>query len=114
MEVHRELGCGFLEPVYQEAMEIELGDRGIPFRSQCELPVHYKGRKLKAGYRPDLVCFDSILIELKALSRLSGAEDAQVINYLKAGGYRLGHLLNFGSRSLVHRRFVRSESAQSA
>jgi GxxExxY protein len=112
MEVHRRLGCGFLEVVYQEALAIELSDRGIPFRREVTLPVVYKGRTLEATYRVDFVCFDSVIVEVKALARLSGAEESQTINYLKAGDLRVGLLLNLGARSLQYRRFVRSSNVE--
>ena len=89
MEVHTQLGCGFLEAVYQEAMEIELTARGIPFDRQLDLPVRYKGRTLNTFYQADLLCYGTIIVELKALSQLGGAEEAQVINYLKATGLRI-------------------------
>ena len=108
LEVHNELGRGFLEPVYQEALELELHDRGIPFLSQVEMPVFYKGQKLKARYRPDLVCYEEIIVELKALTRLGDGEWAQVMNYLKAGKRERGLLINFGSKSLEHKRFISS------
>ena len=111
LEVHSELGRGFLEPVYQEALELELDDRGIPFRSQVEMPVFYKGRKLKAHYRPDFVCYEEIIVELKALTRLGDGEWAQVMNYLKAGHRERGPLINFGSKSLEHKRFIWSTDA---
>jgi GxxExxY protein len=76
MEVHRELGCGFLEAVYQEALAIELSAREIPFRREVELPIAYKGRRLATSYRADFVCFDSVIIELKALTPLSEVEEA--------------------------------------
>ena len=84
IEVHRNLGPGFLEAVYQEAMEIELSARGIPFDAQKPIQVRYKGQILNKQYVADLVCFDLIIVELKALDRLSGNEQAQVLNYLKA------------------------------
>lgn len=105
-EVHRELGCGFVEPIYQAALEIELGDRAIPFRPQQEFRVRYKGRTLDAYYKPDFICFDEVVVEIKALSRLSSIEESQVINYLKVTGLHTGLLLNFGSRSLQQRRFI--------
>jgi GxxExxY protein len=97
MEVYNQLGPGFLEAVYQEALEIELSDRGIPFVSQKELRVLYKGRPLKKTYSSDLVCYDKIIVELKALDRLTGKDIAQVLNYPKATGFRLGLLINFGN-----------------
>jgi GxxExxY protein len=106
MEVHRLLGCGFLEPVYQEALEIELANRCIPFRPQQEFRVNYKGWELDAYYKPDFICFDEVVVELKALSGLSPIEMSQVINYLKVTGLHTGLLLNFGTRSLEHRRFI--------
>ena len=95
MEVHKQLGCGFLEPVYQESLAIELESRSIPFRREVRLPVHYKGQLLGTCYCADFICFESIVVELKALARMSGSEESQVINYLKATGYEIGLLLNF-------------------
>jgi len=109
MEVHRQLGGGFLEPVYQEAMAIEPTLRRIPHGRESSLPVHYKGRRLACGYRADCVCFDSVLVELEAVSGLCGAHQAQVINYLKATGHELGLLVNFGRGSLQYRRLIRSQ-----
>ena len=106
MEVHRQLGCGFLEPVYQESLAVEFALRDIPFCREDRIPIHYKGRLLESHYSADFICFDSIVVELKALARLSGTEEAQVINYLKATGCKTGLLLNFRTRSLEHRRFV--------
>jgi GxxExxY protein len=106
MEVHTHLGCGFLEPVYQEAMGLELTARGVPFRPQVKLPVYYQGTRLATYYKADFVCFDSIIVELKALARIGGVEDAQVINYLKATRFHLGLLLNFGAPSLQYKRLV--------
>ena len=114
IEVHKQLGCGFLESVYQEALSIEFGIRQIPFRREVKLPVHYKGHLLESRYCADFICFESIVVELKALGRMSGTEESQVINYLKATGYEVGLLLNFGTRSLEHRRFIFSKSVKSA
>ena len=97
MEVHRCLGAGFLEAVYQEAMEIELASRDIPFEASRVLGIQYKDRLLKKEYIADLVCYRQIIVELKALDCLSGREEAQVLNYLKATGMKLGLLINFGS-----------------
>lgn len=106
MEVHRQLGCGFLEPVYQEAFALELKNCGIPYSRELKFPVIYKGLPLKTEYRPDFICFAAVIVELKALGRLSSVEDAQLINYMKVTGYQTGLLLNFGARSLQQRRFV--------
>ena len=95
-EVYREMGCGFLEAVYQECLEKELQERGIPFFAQQELKLAYKGEPLRQTYKPDLVCYDAIIVEVKALSATTGEHKAQVLNYLKATGKRLGLLVNFG------------------
>jgi len=110
MEVHRQLGCGFLEPVYQEALALEFTNQDIPFTKETKLPLTYKGHPLDTSYCADFICFKSVVVELKALARMSGTEEAQVINYLKATGHEVGLLLNFGARSLEHRRFVLSKS----
>ena len=94
-EVYKELGCGFLEDVYQESLEIEFQLRGIPFRSQVELPLTYKGRKLESKYKPDFICCDKIILEIKAVTDLANIHRAQVHNYLEGTGYRLGLLVNF-------------------
>jgi GxxExxY protein len=114
MEVHRQLGCGFLEAVYQEALAIEFSKRNIPFRREVRLPIHYKGELLLTAYCVDFICFESVLVELKAVSHMTGREESQVINYLKATGYEIGLLLNFGGRSLQHRRLILSKSVESA
>ena len=106
MKVHRELGCGFLEHVYQCAFAVELEKQGIPFRREVELPVYYAGEKLDCFYRVDFICYDDIVVELKALSHLSGVDDSQVINYLKAAAMKRALLLNFGGKSLEFKRFV--------
>ncbi|MCP4639298.1 MAG: GxxExxY protein [bacterium] len=95
-EVYREMGCGFLEPVYQECMERELKTSGIPFIAQRGLVLHYKGERLSKTYEPDLVCFDRIIVELKAVKALTDQHRAQVHNYLKASRLELGLLVNFG------------------
>src|SRR3954466_5952302 len=100
IEVHKQLGCGFLESVYQEALAIELDLRRIPFRREVRLPVSYKGQMLITGFCADFICFESLVIELKALAHMSGHEEAQLINYLKATRFKIGLLLNFGTRSL--------------
>jgi len=106
MEVHKELGCGFLEAVYQEALAIEFSKRNIPFTREVHLPIHYKGALLATSYCVDFICFNAVIIELKALAHMSGHEEAQLINYLKATRFKIGLLLNFGTRSLEHRRLV--------
>jgi GxxExxY protein len=107
IEAHRELGSGFLEAVYQEALEIELESRKIPFESRKELVITYKDRQLRKAYEADLVCFEKIIVELKALDKLSGKEEAQVLNYLRASGLRVGLLVNFGSHGrLEWQRYV--------
>ena len=95
-EVYRELGCGFLEAVYQECLEKELELRGIPFESQKELRLSYKGEVLNLTYKPDLVCYCNIIVELKALKVVEDIHRAQLFNYLKATGLRLGLQVNFG------------------
>lgn len=97
MDVYYQLGRGFLEPVYQEALEIELARRNIPFEPQCRLKVNYKGQALRKEYIADLICFRQIIAELKVCERLTGTEEAQILNYMKATQKGVGLLFNFGS-----------------
>ena len=107
MEVYYQLGCGFLEPIYQQALEIELGRRRIPFEPQQELVIWYKGEMLEKKYVADFICFNQIIIELKALNGLSGRQIAQLINYMKITGMHVGLLFNFGSTpKLEWKRYV--------
>jgi GxxExxY protein len=106
MEVHRQLGHGFLEAVYQEANAVEYTARGIPFEREVLLVVKYKGIALNCHYKADFICFGEVLVELKALDRLTTREEAQVINYLKATGLSRALLLNFGASSLEYKRLV--------
>jgi GxxExxY protein len=95
-EVYKEKGSGFVEAVYQECLEIELGLRTIPFKAQQELGLTYKGRLLKSKFKPDFICYDKIVLEIKAVSGLTDEHRAQVQNYLRATGLKLGLLVNFG------------------
>ncbi|MBK7953199.1 MAG: GxxExxY protein [Candidatus Accumulibacter sp.] len=112
MSVHRELGHGFLEAVYQEALAIEFTQRSVPFTREVELPILFRGQRLNTGYRADFLCFDDVIVELKALDRLTTREESQVINYLKASGKPRGLLVNFGGRSLEHKRLVWTQSVK--
>ncbi len=106
MEVHKELGAGFLESVYDEALAREFALRAIPFAAQLELPIHYKGERLNTFFRADFICYGEVVVELKALKALSGVEESQLLNYLKATGHERGLLLNFGSPRLEVKRMV--------
>jgi GxxExxY protein len=107
-EVYKEKGCGFLEAVYQECLEIEFGLQGIPFVPQVQLAMTYKGRPLRQRYIPDFVPLDTIILEIKAVQQLADEHRAQLHNYLKATGYRLGLLVNFGHYPKVeHERIIR-------
>jgi GxxExxY protein len=114
MEVHRQLGAGFLEAVYQEALTLELAQRDIPFRREVEVPVYYKGQRLACAYRADFLCYGQVIVELKALQVLGKNEEAQIINYLKATDLERGLLLNFGAPSLEFKRFVFENLRKSA
>jgi GxxExxY protein len=109
MRVHRELGRGFLEPVYQEALAAEFSTRGIPYRREVELPIHYRGAVLPTRYRVDFVCFDDVIVELKAPSRLTSTEESKIINYLAASRMHRGLRMNCGASSLQFKRFVRPQ-----
>jgi len=106
MEVHRELGCGFLEVPYQEAFTIELADREIPFAKEVALAINYKSRPLACIYRADFICFTNIIVELKAIKTIGPVEEAQLLNYLKATWMERGLLLNFRAPSLQVKRMV--------
>jgi len=106
-EVYREMGCGFLEAVYQECLEKELRRRGVAFRARPEVRLAYKGEALVQTYQPDLICGEQILLELKAVKALAPEHEAQILNYLKATGLKLGLLINFGSHpKATVKRFV--------
>lgn len=98
IEVHKELGHGFLEPVFQEALGYEWSDRSVPFVEQASMRIKYKNRVLKKEYIADYVCYEKIIVEIKALEKLTGREESQVLNYLKASNHRVGVLINFGSQ----------------
>jgi GxxExxY protein len=106
MEVHNELGGGFNEPVYQEALEIEFTDIGIPFEREKGLKINYKGKELRKRYVADFICFDLIIIELKSISGTLDEHIWQVINYLKVTDLRLGLLVNFGRKKLSYKRII--------
>ena len=105
--VHNELGCGFLERVYQDALEYEFKERGIPYEREKLIQIMYKGKPLGEPYRADFVCYGKIIVELKAVEELQGIHRAQVVNYLKATGMKLGLLVNFGEEFADIERIVR-------
>ena len=111
MEAHRYLGQGFLESVYQEALEPEFQMQEIPYEREAALHIAYKGKSLLSQYRVDFVCYGSMIVELKALRGISEVEEARIINYLKASGFQVGLLLNLGRTSLEYRRFANTPSA---
>lgn len=107
LEVYWQLGRDFLEPVYQEALEMELRLRSIPFESQCRLTIQYRGEPLRKEYIADFMCFGQIIVELKACDRLTGVDEAQILNYMKATAQSVGLLINFGSSvKLEWKRYV--------
>ena len=106
MQVHRELGCGFLEAVYQEALSISFDDECIPYEREKFIDINFMGRILEKSYIADFFCYGEIILELKALSHIDKTHEAQLINYLKATKKRLGILVNFGSESLTYKRVI--------
>jgi GxxExxY protein len=106
MEVHGEFGRGFLEAAYCQAMKLEFASRSIPFASEVPLQIRYKGEVLDCAYRADFVCFGSVIVEIKAIGQITGIERAQAINYLKATGFKVALVLNFGADSLQYERVV--------
>jgi GxxExxY protein len=108
MEVHKVLGCGFSEAVYQEALQREFKLQGIPNKAQPIIDILYKRVLLEKKYQPDFICYGEVIVEIKAISGLTGVEEAQLINYLKAANLKVGLLINFGTKSLEHKRFIYS------
>jgi len=106
MAVHRELGKGFLEAVYQEALEEEFKLKNIPYIREHQLEIVYKNKILKKKYQADFICYGEIIVELKALTELSSVHQSQLINYLKATKFKLGLLINFGQNSLESKRVI--------
>ncbi len=106
MEVQNELGIGFQEPVYQEALAIELKNRGVPFEREKELTITYKGIQLEKKYYADFVCYGKIIVELKAVEEINNEHVAQVLNYLHATNIKLGYIINFGQKPLQRKRIV--------
>lgn len=111
MEVHKRLGCGFLEAVYKEALAIELDYLRIPYESEKILNIVYREQTLNKKYFADFVCYGKIIVEIKALDCLTTNHEAQVINYLKTGGFKLGLLINFGEQSLKYKRLIRLKTS---
>jgi GxxExxY protein len=112
IEVHRHLGRGFLEYVYRAPLEVELLERGIPFKREVQYPVIYKGKKVGITFRVDLLCYDEIIVEIKALKMITGAERAQAINYTRAARKRRALLLNFGTPVLGIERFFNPDLSE--
>ena len=107
IEVHKELGCGFLEPVYQEALALEFANLLIPFERERSLEIFFKGIKLGKNYKADFICYNKIILELKAVKNILGEHEAQVLNYLNATGYKLGMIVNFGENSFKFKRLIK-------
>ena len=108
--VHKELGNGFLEAVYQEALEKEFQIRKIPYKREVPLKIYYKNKPLNKTYIADFICFDKIIVELKALSAIASEHHAQVLNYLKASRLNLGLIMNFGKQSMEHKRIIKEKN----
>ncbi|MDE5421924.1 GxxExxY protein [Ancylomarina sp. DW003] len=106
IDVHSNLGCGFLEAVYQEALELELIRNLIPYELESQIDIHYKGVVLDKKYYADFICYDEIILELKAVKSIEDMHVAQLMNYLKATGKKVGYLINLGARSLEYKRIV--------
>ena len=116
MNVFNELGSGFLEKVYQEALELEFIEKGVPYKREAPLQISYKGRTLQQEYIADFICYDKIIVELKAVSQLNEVHSAQVFNYLKATGFDLAILANFGEKNIKIQRlfnFMKKKSEKS-
>lgn len=111
MKVHRSLGAGFLEAVYEEAMEKEFQMQQIPFKRQVKLELYYDNQKLKKQYRADFVCYDTIILEIKAVSQIPVTFYTQLTNYLKCTNLELGMLINFGMPSLIYKRIINSKNS---
>jgi len=107
MEVHKELGQGFLEAVYQEALEKEFIEKKIPYKREIPLIIYYKNKPLEKYYIADFICYDKIIIELKALTAITSEHQAQVLNYLTATRMKLGLIINFGKKSIEHKRIIK-------
>lgn len=106
MEVHSQLGCGFLEAIYQEALAIEFSQSGVPYQQQKELQIAYKGTHLEKKYIADFICYNKVIVEIKAVSELTDIHYAQLFNYLRATNIKLGLLFNFGRKSLQYKRII--------
>ena len=106
-QVHRELGCGFLEKVYQEALAVVLTEMQIPFEREKQLDIHFHGRKLACSYIADFVIDNKVILELKAVTEMDSVFEAQIINYLKVTGLHVGFLMNFGRSDFFFKRFAR-------
>ena len=112
MKVHSTLGCGFTEKVYQDALEVELQKQGIPYLREPRLHVSYEGIILATTFEPDFICYEKIILELKAVRDIEDMHRAQVMNYAKVGGFKVALLLNFGDVLLQHERFANFDNIE--